>query len=55
VGFQNFFAMSAKRWILLKRGWRSLLFELLVPCLFVGFGFWMVWISFLDPSPPREI
>ena len=37
------------------RGWRSLLFEIIAPTLFVAAGFGIIKLTFLYESPEREI
>lgn len=37
------------------RGWRSLLFEIIAPVLFVSAGFGIIQLTFLYSSPEREI
>ena len=37
------------------RGWRSLLFEIIAPVMFVAAGFGIIKLTFLYESPEREI
>ena len=47
--------MCTKRIIMIKRSFFSLLLEALIPVLFVGFGFWIMQLTFFYDSPAREI
>ena len=48
-------ALCIKRCIIMFRTWRSLCFEILAPVMFVAAGFALMKLTFLFPSPDREI
>ena len=52
---RNFSAICGKRFTLMRRGWRNMLFEILTPVLFVIAGFGLIKLTFLYDSPPRKV
>ena len=48
-------ALCIKRCTMMFRGWRSLLFEVIAPVIFVAAGFGIIKLTFLFESPEREI
>ena len=51
----HIFALCIKRCTMCFRGWRSLLFEMIAPVIFVAAGFGIIKLTFLYESPEREI
>ena len=48
-------ALCIKRCTIMFRGWRSLLFEIIAPVMFVAAGFGIIKLTFLYESPDRII
>ena len=48
-------ALCIKRCTIMFRGWRSLLFEIIAPVMFVAAGFGIIKLTFLYESPERVI
>lgn len=51
----HIWALCIKRCTIMCRGWRSLLFEIIAPVMFVAAGFGIIKLTFLYESPDRVI